>query len=266
MGGVFWFCVPPFLSACAGLGKECVILEIPWFLLTNKSLVEGLGLTGMWLTLLGLIYAISQMRAAQQLLELRTETRLITYSRDILEQFERNVAGRKKPPDAIYFLANTIAIGATAKGANFMAYRQFLERLLCQLGAKFSLAYVEILSAPGANPPHIHEDSAKKLRDFYERAGNISKERISEIISETYQIHRIVENCKARYFSQKEADSDGPHFILINPDKTDRFGIIWNIRKSGGEIGEVVTVGVCTKNKHFIKTMKSIFIERTSQK
>ena len=99
---------------------------------------------------------------------------------------------------------------------------------------------------------------------FYD-VPNISKERISEIISETYQIHRIVEIVRLDIFRRKKL-TDGPHFILINPDKTDRFGIIWNIRKSGGEIGEVVTVGVCTKNKHFIKTMKSIFIERTSQK
>lgn len=245
------------------------------------SVLASIGVSGSFLTLAGLFYTILQTleakRVNEQLTEeigILTETRPVASSADILHEFMQRV----RVPDAcvthIYFLANTIAVGATAKDADFSGFCRTVDELLEKLGGCFHLAYVKIDPHPeeregvdlGVRLEGMSAESRKRLLAFYNQEGYTNGGRLELIIRDTYRLHRSVVEHRGRYHPLSDALSDGPHFILINPSRKDRLGIIWNIRRRGvGPTGEVVTVGFRTTNEQIIKVMISIFEERTNK-
>lgn len=235
---------------------------------TQTAFIDFLGLFGTFATVIGLVYAVIQTKKSREAVELLTETKPMINAQDILDEFEDRIKNTSFPPvNEVYLMANTIAIGATGNFANFEKFKVSLQAEISRLKSSFHASYVLIeFSNDSAlcDQDVMDEDSLTRLRVFYDERLKFKKEeQLKDIIRATRELHSCVIRNGATYHGIQDANSAGPHFILINPEENNRqsrLGIIWNIKLDGEDHGgEAVVAGFRTTNEHVILAMKSIF-------
>lgn len=264
-GGVVLFVVPAF---CTWLYYHNYLGEyrgFPLLVFDGNSLISGVSLIALYVTTIAYLEARKQTKSAQEQIKLLTETRPLENTEAIMTEFNAVCSSGIEEIEEAYIAADTIAIGATGDAKAFQKYEQHVLNMTTQLNTKLHAAYTkiaisEIQDDKGITHRVLDAKSVDTLKDFYSRK-NITDERImNEVLDQTEFLHKALLRSSCDYKAISDPQKIVPHFILINPEKTSRRAIIWNIDtvKSGAK-GEVVATGFSTTNQQVVKSMLEIF-------
>lgn len=243
---------------------------------TPNAIFAGVGIVGTYITLISVWVGVQQVRVGVQQVgvgveqvralreqnEAMAETKAIGSTLELVECFAADIEKLGAGLTELHFLANTIAIGATAKDPS--VFEQFSRLMKDSVGrlhhSHFAYLRLDFNPVGGRGATTDFDTKTKNaLWRFYETVGIKDEAKINVYIDLTKILHRALREGGANYHPLSHADSHGPHFILLNAGHVNRVGIIWNISARVDSDGEVVTTGFRTTNHAIITTMLANF-------